>query len=370
MGGRFAQILNMSRLLFHFSVPQGLIEGSPLIDHGELMSAPNGMNKERAGRVWLKACVVVVLLFSPLVAYRQWRQRQQHRLSEAHFRAGQKAYQQKKFDEAIKELSAAVRADPSSAHAWFWLGRSHTQQRNLHQAMRALRKARALAPRDINALLGIGQVWMNLGKFEEAEKAFRDALAIDPNDPTTNRLLGQVIVLQAAAPERIEEAKQYLTCALQFRPGYSTAHYWLGRAYLRSQQTMEALNQFQAALKHNPFNIGARYHLGITYIKLGMKKEGERELAEFRRVNYMLSRLKKYHDLSLVQPKAQWHFEMAKILAENRFYESAVEQYRLGLKLDPRNREARRAMAQLEQYELGSTPGGTIRFSEGDNALE
>ncbi len=343
-----------------------------MIYHGEqrLMSLQNRVNKERAGRVWLKAGVVVVLLFSTFVAYCQFRQRQKHRLSEAHFKAGQKAYTQKKFDEAIKELSAAVKADPSSAHAWFWLGRSHTQMRNLHQAMSALRKARALAPRDTNALLGIGQVWMSLGKFDEAEKAFRDALAIDPNDPTTNRLLGQVIVQQAATPERIEEAKQYLTCALQFRPGYSTAHYWLGRAYLRSQQTMEALSQFQAALKHNPFNIGARYHLGITYVKLGMKKEGERELAEFRRVNYMLSRLKKYHDLSFAQPKAQWHFEMAKILAENRFYESAIEQYQLGLKLDPHNREARQAMAQLQQYEMDGALGGTIRFSEGDNALE
>ncbi|MCS6860774.1 MAG: tetratricopeptide repeat protein [Abditibacteriales bacterium] len=328
------------------------------------------MNKERSRRVWLKAGVVVVVLFSTLIAYRQWRQRQQHRLSEAHFQAGRKAYVQKNFDKAIKELSAAVRADPSSAHAWFWLGRSHTQRRNLHQAMHALRRARDLAPRDINALLGIGQVWMSLGKFDEAEKAFRDALAIDPNDPTANRLLGQVIVLHAAAPERVEEAKQYLTCALQFRPGYSTAHYWLGRAYLRSQQPLEALNQFQAAVRYNPFNVGARYHLGITYVKLGMKKEGERELAEFRRLNHMLARLKKYYDLSFAQPKAQWHFEMAKILAENRFYESAIEQYQMGLKLDPRNRAARRAIAQLEQYVIEGTSGGTVQFSEGDDALE
>lgn len=305
--------------------------------------------KRRCGRTTHRALVTLAVALAGFFIV-HWLQMRRHRqAADRFYRAGRKAYEDGDFAKAVREFTATTQADPASAQNWRALAGSYSQRHDYHKALQALGKALQLAPRDPRTLVAIGGAWLEMGRFEKAEHAYREALACDPNDPVVNRFLGQCILKQAPAPDRLEEAKQRLTCALQFRPGYARAHYWLGRAYIASDRDMEALTQFQAALQHDRMSLDAQYQLGVTYLRLGMKERGEKQLTEFRRMSQLLDQIEHYRDLLHTERKASVHFELAKLLADRHFTAKAADQYRLGLQLEPDNRPARAALQQLDR---------------------
>ena len=122
------------------------------------------------------------------------------------------AYREKKFDEAERLLTAAVRAQPEAALGWLVLGVITYEQDKLDQALAALAQAVFLAPKDARAHHYLGVTIGKKGWYSGAEDEMRKALEIDPNYAEAHFNLA-VFYLQRNPPA-VELARRHYQKAL------------------------------------------------------------------------------------------------------------------------------------------------------------
>ena len=94
--------------------------------------------------------------------------------------AGLKTFQ-RKFQEAVRNYTAAARIDPEDAQTWNQLGYAYAFAQDLTGARRALERYRQLLPpEEVNPLDSLGEVSFYLGDFAAAEKYFLQAQQKNP----------------------------------------------------------------------------------------------------------------------------------------------------------------------------------------------
>lgn len=75
-----------------------------------------------------------------------------------------------------------VRADPESAHAWFFIGDAYQGLKQLDQAIAAYRQALRINPENIVIWYKLGNAYYFLERYEDAITAYRQALRINPSN--------------------------------------------------------------------------------------------------------------------------------------------------------------------------------------------
>jgi tetratricopeptide (TPR) repeat protein len=166
------------------------------------------------------------------------------------FTKGQKEYDQNKLPEAEKELEKAVRIYPGFAAAWSLLGDIHMQQKQPDDAIREYTQAMSADPQFLNPVFGMGLIavqqkrWQdavkytdqvlkmnaaaypsvyfynavanyNLSRLEPAEASARKFSALDTahKHPDVHLLLSQIFIHQHAYADAAQELRQYLAVA-------------------------------------------------------------------------------------------------------------------------------------------------------------
>jgi tetratricopeptide (TPR) repeat protein len=122
------------------------------------------------------------------------------------------AYREKKFDEAERLLTTAVRAQPEAALGWLVLGVITYEQDKLDRALAALSQAVLLAPKDARAHHYLGVTIGKKGWYSGAEDEMRKALELDPNYAEAHFNLA-VFYLQRNPPA-VELARRHYLKAL------------------------------------------------------------------------------------------------------------------------------------------------------------
>ncbi len=213
----------------------------------------------------------------------------------------------------------------------------------------------------------LGTVYWGQGNTPAAEKEWRTALRLAPGNEYALHNLGLV----ASAEKRYGDAETLFLRALAIRPNYSDGHLDLGKIYEATGRLPEAEAQLLAAEKLSPLNVRARNALSEFYFDRRRVPEAE---AEARRSVEIEPTPQGYWDLGLAEwlqedrLAAEHAFQDAKALSpfDSRAYfmlgllymdshrtADAIREYRLGLKLDPTNADAR---ANLKKLELLSPP--------------
>ena len=88
-------------------------------------------------------------------------------------------------DAALRELSAAVEADPTRWRAWNALGVYYDSQEQWALSDDAYRRALALQPEEPTILNNLGFSLLMQGRKEEAVRTLQDALRLDPTEDLT-----------------------------------------------------------------------------------------------------------------------------------------------------------------------------------------
>ncbi|MHB8108797.1 MAG: tetratricopeptide repeat protein [Syntrophorhabdaceae bacterium] len=106
----------------------------------------------------------------------------------ANFNAGFYHAMQGRYDDAIRELQAAIRINQNYPDAYNNLGLAYLHTGKLDASLREIQTALALAPNVANLHESMGQVYMAQGELDKALEAFQRALKLDPNciDARTN----------------------------------------------------------------------------------------------------------------------------------------------------------------------------------------
>jgi tetratricopeptide (TPR) repeat protein len=207
---------------------------------------------------------------------------------------GWQLWQTQKFKEAGDKFKEAVKVDPKLANAWNGLGWAQLNSGDADEAEKAFTKCVELEKSSGAALNGLGLIaynrrdyesaekrwlaavdapaaWVGLtrlyllqGKYEDAEKWGRKVLEQEPDNQMIAALIGA-----AKAKMVTPELRAQLEPAEQSN---QTARGW---ALFNRGQMNQARQAFEAALKKNPKDGGARNGLAFALLNLGKPKEAQ-----------------------------------------------------------------------------------------------
>jgi predicted Zn-dependent protease len=105
--------------------------------------------------------------------------------------------------EPLLRRMAADRADDEGLH--LQLGRVLAAEKKTDDAIAELQAALKLAPKDTEAQRDLADVYAMTGKNDLAEAAYRPLVAARPNDAELHRALGQALLREKKFPEAQEE---------------------------------------------------------------------------------------------------------------------------------------------------------------------
>ncbi len=99
-------------------------------------------------------------------------------------------YQDKKFDEALKELQRALELDPQSADALYYQGLVYAASNRAGDAQAVWEKARGLNPADLDIAFQLGVLNFNRQEYDKAEALLRQVYGPEPTRPNIGYYLG------------------------------------------------------------------------------------------------------------------------------------------------------------------------------------
>ena len=131
---------------------------------------------------------------------------------------------------------------------WYLRGRLHAQESEFEAAVKAFRKAVELDPTDGSLRGEFAELLRDLSILGEAEKEARKAVSLSPNDPWVQRILGQVLLMNAKDRAGLEEAAAALKKANDLQPGEPSGAMAYAQVLLRLDRPQEAVPVLERVL--------------------------------------------------------------------------------------------------------------------------
>ena len=153
-----------------------------------------------------------------------------------HHVRGAAYFRQQKYDQAIDDLTGAIRIKATDWADYYQLGVSY----------------------------------YNLNRYDEALQALQKALTIKPDDSFSTGFLGKIYLKQGAsalAAKQYSQALDLLAKAGTYTPNDGYVYYNTGEAYLFLNKYPEAEKAYTQALSLLPSNAGILERLGLVYEK-------------------------------------------------------------------------------------------------------
>ncbi|HEY7311653.1 MAG TPA: tetratricopeptide repeat protein [Gemmataceae bacterium] len=239
-------------------------------------------------------------------------------------------------DERVKDLPPLV---------LFVLGSSLLATGNAAEAVRLLESACARRPQDfwLNYQLGVALSQLKPPQNAESVRYCTAAIALRPDVPSLWVNLGGVLAPQGRLPEAIAAFNK----AIDLKPDYALAHYSLGIARMKGNDTDRGRKSLEEAIRLWPDFAPAHEALGNLLARQREPAEAEKHLREAIRLkpNY-----------------ADAHNDLANVLAMRGKPDEAIASYRTALKFAPND-------AKIWKN-LGEIQGRQARWEEAVDSFE
>jgi len=230
--------------------------------------------------------------------------RQTPAFAEAHFNLGLVNQERGRYEEAIGSFQKALALKPRLHGANLFLGITEFRLNHLDKARAAVAKETVNFPRDAAAWMWLGVVCLAQDKPEEAAEALDKAVRLKPDDEDilyhrgrahllvsknsyahmfkvdpgswrVHRVLGQAL---AEADRHLDAITEY-EAAIKLAPTQPGLHEELGSEYRNANKIPEAEQALQRELEIDPYNVLAKYKLGAIALEQGNGAKGK-ELIE------------------------------------------------------------------------------------------
>jgi len=242
--------------------------------------------------------------------------------AEAHLNLGLVLQEQNRFDEAAASLQKALVLKPKLRGANLFLGVALFRLNQLDKAVAAVQKETAAYPKDPAAWMWLGVVRLAQEKPEEAAEALDKAAKLAPDDldilyhrghahllvsknsygrmfkvDSRSWRVHQVIAQANAEADRHVDAVAEYQAAIKLAPTQPGLHEELGSEYRNLGKMQEAGDAFVCELEIDPNNVLAKYKLGVLMVEKGDGAKGKelieaalREQPDLLHVDYNLGR--------------------------------------------------------------------------------
>jgi len=250
------------------------------------------------------------------------------------------------LDLAAAAVQKETAAYPKDAHAWMWLGVVRLAQEKPEEAAEALDKAAKLAPDDLDILYHRGRAHLLV-----SNSSYGRMFKIDPDSWRVHRVIAQA---NAEADRHVDAIAEY-QAAIKLAPSQPGLHEELGSEYRNLGKNQEAEEAYARELEIDPYNALAKYKLGVLTVEKGDGAKGKalieaalREKPGMLHADYNLGRAEMLlgNDSAAAQ-----HLERATIasgsdpeIVEQSWYQLGIVYRRLH-----RMKEAQNAMATFQK---------------------
>jgi tetratricopeptide (TPR) repeat protein len=197
-------------------------------------------------------------------------------------------YRTNRFEPALAAVRKETAAYPKDASAWMWEGVIQLAMERPEDAAASLDKAATLAPEDVDVLYHRGQAHLRVSNNSYA-KMFK----ADPKSWRVHQVLAQA---NSEADRDLDAIAEYQE-AIKLAPTQPGLHEELGTEYRSAGKPLEAEAAFQRELEIDPFNALARYKLGVLAVERGDGARAKeliegalKEKAGLRHADYNLGR--------------------------------------------------------------------------------
>jgi tetratricopeptide (TPR) repeat protein len=229
--------------------------------------------------------------------------------AEAHLNLGLVREEQGHHAEAIADFRKALQLKPKLRGANLFLGIAQYRSNQLDPALVSLRKETAAYPNDPTAWMWVGIVSLEKGSAEEAVEALDEAAKLTPDnadilyhrgrahlavskesyshmfqvDPKSWRVREILAEANADAERHVDAIAEY-QAAIKLAPNEPRLHEELGTEYRNAGKMQEAEEAFRKELEIDPDNVVAQYKLGVLLTEKGDAAQGKQNIEAALRV--------------------------------------------------------------------------------------
>ena len=188
-----------------------------------------------------------------------------------------------RVDEALKEISQALAADPRNATAWTIRGQAQVKKKDYRAAAESFQKSLEIRPnRDTSYRLA--SCLLRLKEKEKAAAIFQQMTVASGDGSSLHLLFGIAYRNATMYGDAIREFQR----ALSLDPKVPNGHYFLGLTYLMQNEwapTPEARRQFLEQLRVDPRDFFANYLLGYMAFSSNQSQEADHYLGQAARLD-------------------------------------------------------------------------------------
>lgn len=188
------------------------------------------------------------------------------------------AFNHHSFQVGVDMLDAGLKQLPNAAPLYVARGVLKVQLSQSDKAMADFKQAHELEPQLSLAMDAIGIVESQKYKPAAALELFQRQAQLHPNDSLLQYLYAEALA-QSDSPESAQKAIAAAERSVSLESGYAPARDLLAVLWLRVNQPKRALEQAEAALKIQPDDDTALYHVIMARRKLG-QTEGLQKLVQ------------------------------------------------------------------------------------------
>jgi tetratricopeptide (TPR) repeat protein len=222
------------------------------------------------------------------------------------------------LDEALKEISQALAADPRNATAWNIQGQAQMKKKDYRAAVESFQKSLEIRP-DRETSYSLASCLLRLKDKEKAAAIFQQMAGESGDRSGLHLLFGDAYRNATLYRDAIRDFQR----ALSLDPKVPNGHYFLGLTYLMRDEwvfTPDARQQFLEQLRVDPGNFSANYLLGYMAFSSNQSQEADHYLGEAARLKPSSSEAWLYLGLNAYRRKdnqrAEQLFRKAIALAE------------------------------------------------------
>jgi len=194
----------------------------------------------------------------------------------AHYLLGRINIALRSFEQAEKELNAAVGFDDEFVEAYVALSDLYTKTGRDKEAMAILDTAGEKAPGSALIKLTLADAYAARGDYATAIVALNDALTAEPDNTRTHFRMAQMYRKLGS----VTDAEAALGEVTSRNPGYPGLALEQGLLLESTGKTAEALAAYERALKATPEDPAAKLRVGAASVALGDHLKAEPLLAE------------------------------------------------------------------------------------------
>jgi len=225
-------------------------------------------------RILIPSILVVTILVGGVLAYAIWKAVPQ--TSADYYKDGKKAYDGKKFDEAVIDFQNSIQKDQKNRDARYYLALSLIEQHKLNDAAKQLKALLEFFPDDIPAEIPLGNIYLVAGPqdpqyFQEADKLAQKILAKDPKNVAGLVLSGNAKAGLRDFKSSVDEFEK----AIEVDPKNIAAYVSLGTSQAIQKNNAEAEAAFVKAREINPKDKNVLMSMGNFYVSIGQKDKAE-----------------------------------------------------------------------------------------------